>query len=249
MDGKVVEFSFLPSKGVIYPDDIEIYVKPLSVKEQIDMERYGITDAEYFQILLNGVTIHGNFDKNNLLHSDVQFIDVIRRLYTFNTDEEITIKGYECPYRDCEGKLDYTFTVDQIEFTDFNEDIFNKEFTLREGTDEEVVVVVSPLTSAEYIRMSKQFGKPSRKEVLSKMYTDYLCACIREVKDRKFQSPRDKNAFLTKLIDETIMASHKKVLKQIIDETIIKTKPFIDYCPECGREVEVEVRPTSNFQQ
>ena len=97
--------------------------------------------------------------------------------------------------------------------------------------------------------MSRQFGKPSRKEALSKMYTDYLCACIREVKDRKFQSPRDKNAFLTKLIDETIMASHKKVFKQIIDETIIKVKPFIDYCPECGREVEVEVRPTSNFQQ
>lgn len=249
MDGKVVDFDFLPSKGVVYPDDIEIYVKPLSVKEQIDMERYGITDAEYFQILLNGITIHGNFNKNDLLHSDVQFIDVIRRLYTFDTDDMITIKDYECPYKDCEGKVSYDFKIDQIEFTDFNKDIFGKEFTLREGTDDEVIVVVSPLTSAEYIRMSKQFVKPSKKEAMSTMYTDYLCACIREVKDRTFQSPKDRNAFLKKLIDETVMAKHKKVLKQIVDETIVKAKPFITYCPECGREMEVEVRPTSNFQQ
>ena len=249
MDGQVVNFDFLPSKGVKYPDDIEIYVRPLSVKEQIDMERYGITDAEYFQILLKGVSIHGNFDKNNLLHSDVQFLDVVRRLYTFDTSDKITIKNYECPYKDCEGTMDYEFTIDQIEFTDFNEDIFGKEFVLREGTEDEVTVVVSPLTSAEYIRMSKQFGKPSKKDALSKMYTDYLCACIREVKDRSFPSMRDRNSFLSKLIDETYMASHKKVMKQIVDETIVKVKPFITYCPECGREVEVEVTPTSNFQQ
>lgn len=249
MDGQRVDFHYLPSKGVKYPDDIEIYVKPLSVKEQIDMERYGISDAEYFQIILDGITIKGNFNKNNLLHSDVQFMDVIRRLFTFDTDDAITIKDYECPYRDCEGKMDYKFTLDQIEFTDFNEDIFDKEFTLRAGTEDEVVVTVSPLTVAEYIRMSKQFSKPSKKDALSTMYTDYLCACIRTVEDREFQDERSKNAFLKRLIDETCLAKHKKVLKQMVDETIVKVKPFITYCPECGRVVEVEVRPSSNFQQ
>ena len=249
MDGQRVDFEFLPSRGVIYPDDIEIYVKPLSVKEQIDMERYGISDAEYFQVILDGITIRGNFNKNNLLHSDVQFMDIVRRLYTFDTDDSITIKGYECPYRDCEGVIDHSFKIDEIEFTDFNEDIFNKEFVLREGTEDEVTVVVSPLTSAEYIRMSKQFKKPSKKEALSTMYTDYLCACIREVKDREFKDEKSRDAFLKDLIDGTYMAKHKKVLKQIAEETIIKVKPFQAICPECGRVVEVEVRPSSNFQQ
>ena len=249
MDGQRVDFHYLPSQGVMYPDDIEIYVKPLSVKEQIDMERYGISDAEYFQIILDGISIHGNFNKNNLLHSDVQFIDIIRRLYTFDTDDSITIKEYDCPFRDCEGKIDYSFKISDLTFTDFEKDIFNKEFVLREGTEDEVTVVVSPLTSAEYIRMSKQFKKPSKKDALSAMYTDYLCACIREVKGREFRDEKARNDFLKDLIDGTYMNKHKKVLKQIVEETIVKVKPFTAVCPECGRVVEVEVTPTSNFQQ
>ena len=254
MDGQRVDFEFLPSRGIKYPDDIEIYVAPLPIKQQIDMERYGISDAEYFQILLDGVTIHGNFNKNNLLHSDVQFMDIVRRLYTFDTEDAITIKDYECPYDGCDGKFDYSFKINEIEFTDFSEDIFGKEFVLREGTDDEIIVVVSPLTTAEYITMSKQFKKPSRKDALSTMYTDYLCNCIREVKDkdgepREFRNIGERNAFLKGLIDNTYMNKHKKVFKQIVEESIVKVKPFITYCPECGREVEVEVRPTSNFQQ
>lgn len=249
MDGQRVDFNFLPSHGVKYPDDIEIYVEPLPIKQQIDMERYGISDAEYFEILLRGIHVHGDFNKNKLLHSDVQFLDVVRRLYTFDTTDSITIKDTECPYRDCDGTVDYTFTVDQIDFTEFNEDIFGKEFVLREGTDEEVTVVVSPLTVEEYIKMSKQFKKPSKKDALSTMYTDYLCACIREVKDREFENEKSRNAFLKTLIDETYMNKHKKVMKQIVEETMVKVKPFEAICPECGRVVEVEVRPSSNFQQ
>ena len=51
MDGQLIELWQLPSKGYSYPKDIEIYVKPLSIKEQIDMERYGISDAEYFNMI------------------------------------------------------------------------------------------------------------------------------------------------------------------------------------------------------
>ena len=57
MDGITVKFENLPSRGFNYPEDIEILVKPLTIKEQIDMDRYGITQAEYFQVILNGITI------------------------------------------------------------------------------------------------------------------------------------------------------------------------------------------------
>ena len=67
MDGQLVKFEYLPSQGRQYPDEIEIYIKPISLREQIDMDRYGISQAEYYQQALNGITVKGNFDKANLL--------------------------------------------------------------------------------------------------------------------------------------------------------------------------------------
>ena len=45
MDGQLVRVDQLPSKGKVYPEDIEIYVKPLTIKEQMDMSRYGVSEA------------------------------------------------------------------------------------------------------------------------------------------------------------------------------------------------------------
>lgn len=250
MDGQRVDFYQLPSKGYSYPKDIEIYVKPLSVKEQIDMERYGISDAEYFQTILNGITIHGDFNKRKLLHSDVQFFDVVRRLYSFDTKDIIRIDDCQCIYKDCDHKFSYEFTMDQLDFTEFKEDIFGKHFIFGEGTEDELEVVVNPITVDEYIKMSRTFrNHPDKKHALSSMYTDYMCGCIREIVGREYKNEKDRNAFLKSYIDSLCMAKDKKLLKQIIDETIIKIKPFTLICEACGRETEVEVTPSSNFQQ
>ena len=250
MDGQRIDLWNLPSRGYSYPKDIEIYVKPLSIKEQIDMERYGISQAEYFNMILNGVTIHGNFNKRNLLQSDVQFIDIVRRLFSFDTKDKIRIDDCTCMYSDCGHKFSYEFTVDQIEFSEFKEDIFDKHFIFGAGTDNELEVVVSPITADEYIKMSKEFRNHSDKKVaLSSMYTDYMCACIREVEGRTFKDLRDRNAFLKNYIDNIYMAKDKKILQQILDETIVKIEPFKLLCEACGRETEVVVSPTANFQQ
>ena len=250
MDGQRVDLLQLPSKGYSYPKDIEIYIKPLSVKEQIDMERYGISDAEYFNMILNGITIHGDFNKRDLLHSDVQFIDVVRRLFSFDTKDTIRIDDCKCVYPDCEHKFSYEFTMDQLDFTEFKKDIFGKHFIFNEGNEDELEVVVSPITVSEYMKMSKEFRNHSdKKNLLSTMYTDYMCACIREIEGRTFKSDRDRNAFLKDYIDNLCMAKDKKILKQILEETIIKIKPFVLMCESCGRETEVVVSPTSNFQQ
>ena len=250
MDGQRVDLVDLPSRGYSYPKDIEIYVRPLSIKEQIDMERYGISDAEYFNMILNGITIHGNFNKRNLLHSDVQFIDVVRRLFSFDIKDKIRIDDCVCVYPDCNHKFSYEFTVDQIEFSEFKEDIFDKHFIFSEGTEDELEVVVSPITVDEYIKMSKEFrNNTDKKSALSSMYTDYMCGCIREVVGWTFKDLKDRNAFLKNYIENLYMAKDKKLLKQIIDETIIKIEPFKLLCDSCGRETEVVVSPTSNFQQ
>ena len=250
MNGQRVDLLQLPSKGYGYPKDIEIYVRPLSIKEQIDMERYGISDAEYFNTILNGITISGDFNKRNLLHSDVQFIDVVRRLFSFDTRDTIKIEDCECIYPDCRHKFTYEFTMDQIEFSEFNEDIFGKHFIFGEGTEEELEVEVSPITVAEYMKMSKEFrNHTDKKNVLSSMYTDYICTCIRDVVGRTFRDDKDRNSFLKGYIENLCMAKDKKLVKQIIDETIIKIEPFRLMCESCGRETEVVVSPTSNFQQ
>ena len=250
MDGQRVDLPQLPSKGYNYPKDIEIYVRPLTIKEQIDMERYGISDAEYFNMLLSGITIHGNFNKRNLLHSDVQFLDVVRRLFSFDTKDVIRIDECKCIYPDCRHEFSYEFTMDQLDFTEFKKDIFGKHFIFGEGTEDELEVVVSPITVDEYIKMSREFRNHSdKKSAMSSMYTDYMCGCIREVVGRTFKDDRDRNSFLKGYIENLCMAKDKKLLKQIVNETIIKIKPFTLLCESCGRETEVEVTPTSNFQQ
>ena len=250
MEGQIVDFKFLPSRGYSYPQDLEIYVKPLSIKEQIDMERYGISDAEYFQSILNGITIRGNFNKNNLLHCDVQFIDIVRRLFSFNTKDKILIEDCVCNYRDCEHKFTHEFYMEDLDFTPFSPDIFGKRFVLCEGTEDELAFTVSPLTVSEYLKMSRTFRNiKSKKDALSTMYTDYMCACIRYIEGRTYRDEKERNAFLKNFIDNLYMAKDKKVLKQIVDETISKLEPFKVICEECGRETEVIVTPSSNFQQ
>lgn len=250
MDGQLVELANLPSRGFAYPKDIEIYVKPLNIREQIDMDRYGISDAEYFKIVLDGVSIHGNFDKYNLLHSDVQFLDIIRRLYSFDINEEITLNGCICRNPKCQHEFNYSFRIADLTFTDFNEDIFGKHFTFNEGNEEELEIVVSPITSTEFIKMSKEFKfYKDKKTALSSMYTDYICACTREIVGRTFKDLRDRNSFLKSYIGDLYVAKDKKICKQIVDETLVKLEPFKLICEECGEETEVEVTPTSNFQQ
>lgn len=250
MDGQLVEFKSLPSQGFNYPEDMEIYVKPLTIKEQIDMDRYGISQAEYFQIVLDGISIHGNFNKNNLLYADVQFIDVVRRLYSFDTKDKIILKGETCIHRDCKNEFDFEFTIDQIEFTDFNKDIFGKHFTFGKGTDDELEVVVSPLTITEFISMSKKARLyQSKKTALSDTFFEYCCICIREIVGREFKDRAARDAFLKSYLGDLSLAADKKTLKAIEDETVITIKPFKLLCENCGRETEVLVQPTSNFQQ
>jgi hypothetical protein len=180
----------------------------------------------------------------------VQFIDIVRRLYSFDIKDKIRIDDCKCIYPDCGHKFSYEFTMDQIEFSDFNEDIFGKHFIFGEGTDEELEVVVSPITVSEYINMSREFrNHPDKRHALSSMYTDYMCGCIREIVGRTFKNDRDRNAFLKDYIENLCMAKDKNLLKQIVDETIVKVQPFTLLCESCGRETEVVVSPTSNFQQ
>lgn len=60
-----VPLDILPSKGVPYPQNIEILVAPMRIRERRQLD--GATQGTYYEKLLEGIEIHGGtaFDKRN----------------------------------------------------------------------------------------------------------------------------------------------------------------------------------------
>lgn len=245
MDGQLVQLEVLPTKGIKYPEETEIYIKPLSIKEQIDMDRYGISQAEYYQKVLDGITVKGIFNKHDLYFHDVQFLDLVRRLYTFDLKEEICAKNYPCIYRDCEGAVDYSFTFDQISFTEIAAESFDKEYIFSDGLE----VVTGPLTIKEFISMCKKYV--SNKSVVneSDIYIAYFVYCIKEAKDRVFENREACNKFLFDYIGNLVKNSDRKILDEIELNTSSNVEPFEVVCPSCKRITEVKIEPSTRFQQ
>jgi len=244
MDGQLISLEQLPSKGKFYPKDIEIYVKPLPIKQQMDMDRYGISQAEYYQILLDGITIRGDFDKNQLFFYDVHFLDLVRRLFTFDPEERITMRDIPCTNPYCEEKLRAEFFTNSLECTDFPDDIFNKEFTFSDG----LTIVVAPLTITEFIDMSKQYIT-NKKGTMSDTLIAYFAYCTKQVKERQFKDTAHMRRFLMEYFANLYKHSDARILRQIERETVSKVKPITVICPSCGENVEVEVTPSQTFWQ
>lgn len=244
MEGQLVALNMLPSKGKLYPEDIEIYVRPLSIKQQMDMDRYGISQAEYYQLLLNGITIRGDYDKNELLFYDVHFLDLVRRLFTFDPEEKISIKNIACSNPYCNGELRLDFFTSELECTDYKDDIYGKEFTFTDGLS----IVVSPITVTDYIEMSRQYIT-NKKGSLSDVLMAYFAFCVQEVKERQFKDKEHMRRFLVEYFSNLYKNKDIKILRTIEKETISSVKPKTVICPVCGENVEVTVTPSASFWQ
>lgn len=244
MDGQLVKLEQLPSKGKVYPQDIEIYVEPLPARQQMDMDRYGISQAEYYNILLKGIHIRGEFDKNDLLFYDVHFLDLIRRLFTFDPEEKITIKDVPCENPYCNGKVRADFLTAELELTDFADDIFDKEFTFSDG----LTIVIRPLTIADFLEMSRKYITNKQGSV-SETLMAYFTYCVVAVKDRQFKDIEHMRRFLMEYFSNIYKHKDIAVLRKIEKETVSKVKPLKVICPVCGENMEVEVNPSTTFWQ
>lgn len=260
-----VNTTWLPSKGVPYPEDIEIAVTPLSIRERRLLE--GSTQAQYYRNLLDGIVVHGDFDKNDLIFHDVNFLDLVRRIYTFEKDKTITVSGYVCPHCGSDDtKVTFNFT--ELEFEDFVDGIFGKVETLKNEEGEEskhlipgkaytfsdgMTVYARPMTVGDYIDMSTKyltnFNENRRQEKLADLYTGLFSYMIVGVKDREYKSVNDMREFLFDYIGSLYKDSDAKVLDQIETDMSIIIKPIKINCAECGGELEVYVNPSMTFQQ
>lgn len=260
-----VNKTWLPSRGVPYPENIEIAVAPLSIRERRMLE--GATQAEYYRNLLNGITVYGDFDKNDLIFHDVNFLDLVRRIYTFEKDKKITISGYTCS--NCgndDTKVSFDFT--DLEFEDFAEGIFGKTEVLKNEEGEEVNVYIPgkaytfsdgltiyarPMTVKDYIEMSAKyltnFSDNRRQEKLADLYIGLFSYLITAVKDREYKDDEARREFIADYIGNLYKDSDAKILDKIEEDMSIILKPIKTICPSCGNEIEVYVNPSMTFQQ
>ena len=261
-----VPFDILPSKGVPYPKNIEILVAPIRIRERRQLE--GATQATYYEKLLEGIQINGGlFDKKQLLFADVQFLDLVRRIHSFDVDKDITVKGYRCP--SCGEPSDISFKFTDIEFEDFVPDIFE---TVKKGTDDEtgepieikypgklykfsdgLEVVASPLTVGEYIELAtKHLSNISEKNMQAKVADVYIAQfsyLIKEVVGQKFLSDDFKRKFINDYVGNLYKAEDERLLDTIEKETTVSLVPIRDVCSNCGEIMEVYVQASLNFQQ
>ena len=261
-----VPFDILPSKGVPYPDNIEILVAPVRIRERRQLE--GATQATYYEKMLEGIQINGGqFDKRKLLFADVQFLDLVRRIHSFSLDKEIEVKDFRCPH--CGEISDVTFKFEEIEFEDLPVDIFE---TVKSGINEETgekievrypgklykfsdgtEVVVSPLTVGDYIALStKYLSNITEKNMTSKMAEVYVAQysfLVKEVIGQTFISDAFRQKFVYDYISDLYKAEDEKVLEQIERETVVNITPIQRTCTHCGDSMEVYVNASLTFQQ
>lgn len=261
-----VPFDILPSKGVSYPDNIEILVAPIRIRERRQLE--GATQATYYEKLLEGIQISGGmFDKKSLLFADVQFLDLVRRIHSFELDKEIIIKDYMCDK--CGETTDVTFKFTDIEFEDFPIDIFE---TVKKGTDNEtgepievkypgkiykfsdgLEVVASPLTIGDYIKLAtKYLSNVSEKNIslkMSEVYIGQFAYLIKDVIGQTFLNNDFKEKFINEYVSNLYKQMDESVLNQIEEDTQVKLVPIRKICPNCGDSLEVYVQASHTFQQ
>lgn len=261
-----VPFDILPSKGVPYPDNIEILVAPIRIRERRQLE--GATQATYYEKLLEGIQINGGpFDKKQLLFADVQFLDLVRRIHSFSLDKEINIKEYRCPH--CGEVSEVSFKFEEIEFEDFVPDIFE---TIKKGTDDEtgepieikypgklykfsdgLEVVATPLTVGDYIDLAiKYLSNVTEKNMVNKMADVYIAQfsyLIKEVIGQSFVSDDFRRKFVYDYISNLYKAEDENLLAQIENDTVVDITPILRTCSNCGGNMEVYVQASLTFQQ
>lgn len=262
-DYKPVPLKWLPTKGKNYPENTEIYVTPMSIRERRLLE--GVSSAEYYRRLLDGVQIRGGqLERKNLAFADAQFIDLARRIYTYEADRKLWVNNYPC-YHCGKTNVKASFKFDELELEDLPEDVFGftktlidpetekeqevfypgKEYTFADG----LKVYVSPLTVGEYIDLATRYIANKDDEEDSEAYIAQFAYLIKQVDGKEFKDIEAQREWLFNYISNLYKPADEETLDSIEKDTTSILKPLKAKCPDCGKEVEVYVSPWMRFQQ
>ncbi len=262
-----VNLKWLPSRGIPYPKNMEILVSPITIRERKLLE--GSSTTQYYRALLDGITIAGaSFKKMDLIYADVQFLDLIRRVYSFEKDKKVYVTNYNCPH--C-GTPDIkpSFNCVDIEFEDLKKEVFGKEKILKdEETGEEstyyvpgkeykfsddMVVVASPLTVGEYINLAAEYltnmSENNLAENMADLYIGEYSYLIKQIPGREFKDDSARREFLVDYLSMLYNDEDQEVLDKIESDCTSVMSPIKYICPKCGETVEVYVTPSMKFHR
>jgi len=234
----------LPSQGATYPKDIEISLKPLTVKEELALERYAQSNSGYYRTLLQNVLISGNFSTQDLLFVDVQFLDLLRKLISFDITEEIKIGDVVCP--NCSKLFDVIFELKEMKFSKIKEESIGKQFTFTDG----MVVQISPVSMRTLLRVMTEYLTNNKSEDAgSEFLLAYMSACIAKVEGREFEGLIPMQKFIYNYFSNLYKYKDKKILEEIENNTTSSLSPLVRSCPHCEKDTEVAITPETRFQQ
>lgn len=264
-----VNITWLPSKGKSYPDTLEIFVEPLTIKERRLLE--GATPSEYYRRILEGIYLQGaQFRTKDLLFCDVQFLDLVRRIFTFELKKGLKVEKYPCYH--CKSRnVEVNFNIDDLEFEDMKEEMFGttksytdnetgelteikipgKPYKFSDGTE----VIVAPMTVGDFIEMAAKYisnaieDENIQNRQLTDAYIGSFTYLIKKVTGQDFKDQSEKRKFLFDFIGGLYKNSDSKILEDIINDTSCNIKPILAVCPDCDKEVEVYVQPSLTFRE
>lgn len=253
MEGKQVNLSILPSRGKLYPDDIEIFVKPMTAREEMStsLSRFGSTKSSYYETLLDNIIINGNFSKSKLLFGDIQFIDLIRRLFTFELEEKIHLKDVKCD--NCDEDLEITFMFsnngeceNKVQFEDYREEVFNKCYIFSDNTK----IIASPLTIGSFISISKKYlSNIKDPEDMTEYLFAYRAALVNSIEGRLFENEKSMLTFVKDYFSNLYKYKDTQLLSELDKDMSVLVKPFSITCKKCGHITEVGIEPSMRFHQ
>lgn len=253
VEGKSINLSQLPSKGIHYPQDIEVYVKPMTAGEEMasNLEKFGISTAGYYDCLLDSILIKGSFDKNKLLFGDVQFIDLVRRLFSFELEEQISINDVSCSSCGKPLKVSFMFAnngqcENWVSFEDYKKEAFNEEIEFLDGTK----VKISPVTIGDIIKIQRKYlSNMKEKEDIVDFLFALKAATITEAENKQFDSIESMQKYFIKYFKDLYKYKDLKLLEKIDEDTAVVVKPFKVACDKCSEFTEVALEPQLSFHQ
>ena len=242
MESTIFESFILPSKGLVYDNPIDPNVTLRSMTTFEEMKRLSPTDTPY-KVMCD--IIEACMKEPPAIHvydmclGDYQFLLHKLRIVTYGPEYKMLVQCGECG-----ATTDSIADLESLELNEYDESIIEKKKITLPKTGHEIEL---RLQTPRDIDMIAYKTKEKRKR--TKQNADYsilftLVSLINTIDGARLSSS-DLEDFVTQLpVKDTnyILNKSAELSKMIGLNTTIKVK-----CSECGKEMEVPFRITSEF--
>jgi len=203
----------LPSKGIFYPKGFSIKIRPYTYGEIKYISQSDIGLKDKIRFILEGVVTE-NLDKEDLTFYDFIFLGLLRRLYSFGTEElKITIT---C---ECGNRIEKVFVTEDIEFEDISVSSYKPIKVEYNGQ----ILLIDVFRIKDILNSDYSFDSLSEEDQLAF-----------HIKSLPFQQAKE---FISNLIPFDLQELDKIISSRFFHYI----KPFQIKCDKCGKINQVDL--------